>query len=268
MILLTPLGLLGLLGIIALIIIYILKPKYQDKTLSSTFIWKLSLKYKKQRIPLEWLKSSLIFILQVLIITIMTIIMANPNITFASESGEKVVILDASASMMAEVNGETRFNRAIKEINILIEETTPKDRFTVILSGSTASFVVRRSDNEEFIKGNLTSLEPSYSISNIEQALDLAETVLDENPTAEIYYFTSMEYQTHDGIIVRNMSQSEWNAAVLDFKAIRGTNGRYYFEAEIGNYGEARSFAVQLKVDGLHRGATLVNFAQDEVKLI
>src|SRR5690606_42148293 len=89
MILQTPLGLLGLLGIIALIIIYILKPKYQDKTLSSTFIWKLSLKYKKQSIPLEWLKSSLIVILQVLIITIMTIIMANPNITFVSESGEK-----------------------------------------------------------------------------------------------------------------------------------------------------------------------------------
>ena len=47
--LLVPLGLLGLLGIIALIIIYIIKPNYQNKFISSTFIWKLSLKYKKKK---------------------------------------------------------------------------------------------------------------------------------------------------------------------------------------------------------------------------
>ncbi len=41
-------GLFGFLGIVALIIIYILKPKYQDKTVSSTFVWKLSLKYNRE----------------------------------------------------------------------------------------------------------------------------------------------------------------------------------------------------------------------------
>ena len=61
--LLVPLGLLGLLGIIALIIIYIIKPNYQNKFISSTFIWKLSLKYKKKRIPLNKLRNILLFIL-------------------------------------------------------------------------------------------------------------------------------------------------------------------------------------------------------------
>ena len=49
--LLAPLGLLGLIGIIILIIIYIIKPNYQSKFVSSTFVWKLSLKYKKKKIP-------------------------------------------------------------------------------------------------------------------------------------------------------------------------------------------------------------------------
>ena len=41
---LVPLGFIGLVGIIVLIIIYILKPNYQQKLLSSTFVWKMSLK--------------------------------------------------------------------------------------------------------------------------------------------------------------------------------------------------------------------------------
>ena len=36
--LLLPLGLLGLLGIVILIIIYILKPNYQQKVVSSTYV--------------------------------------------------------------------------------------------------------------------------------------------------------------------------------------------------------------------------------------
>ena len=41
---LTPLGFLGLIGLIALILIYIIKPNYQQKLISTTYIWKLSLK--------------------------------------------------------------------------------------------------------------------------------------------------------------------------------------------------------------------------------
>ena len=37
---LTPLGFLGLIGLIVLIIIYIIKPNYQNKFISSNFIFK------------------------------------------------------------------------------------------------------------------------------------------------------------------------------------------------------------------------------------
>ena len=49
MMLLTPLGLLGLIGLLIWLIIYIIKPNYQQKMISSTFVWKLSLKYKKKK---------------------------------------------------------------------------------------------------------------------------------------------------------------------------------------------------------------------------
>ena len=66
---LTPLGFLGFLGVVALIIIYIIKPNFQNKIISSTFIWKLSLKYKKKRIPISKLRNIILFICQVLILS-------------------------------------------------------------------------------------------------------------------------------------------------------------------------------------------------------
>ena len=66
--LLTPLGLLGLLSIVALIIIYIIRPNYQEKFISTTFVWNLSLKYRKKRIPTSKLRNILLIICQILIL--------------------------------------------------------------------------------------------------------------------------------------------------------------------------------------------------------
>ena len=76
--LLTPLGLLGLLGIVALIIIYIIKPNYQQKVISSTYVWKLSLKYRKKKIPVNKLRNFLIILCQILILTAAAMILTEP----------------------------------------------------------------------------------------------------------------------------------------------------------------------------------------------
>ena len=75
---LTPLGLLGLLGILVLIIIYILRPNYQQKFVSSTYIWKLSLKYRKKRIPTSKLRDLLLILCQVLILAGSAAALATP----------------------------------------------------------------------------------------------------------------------------------------------------------------------------------------------
>ena len=64
---LLPLGFLGLIGIAVLILIYLLKPNYQQKVISSTYIWKLSLRYRKKRIPVSKLRSLLILICQIVL---------------------------------------------------------------------------------------------------------------------------------------------------------------------------------------------------------
>ena len=112
---LTPLlGILGVIGLIVLIIIYIIKPNYQNKIISSTFVWKLSLKYKKNKIPLNKLRSILLFLCQVLVITAAALILAQPFIASDKvESRRKVLIIDASVSMLAETGDGNRFENAV-----------------------------------------------------------------------------------------------------------------------------------------------------------
>jgi Ca-activated chloride channel homolog len=233
----TPLGLLGLIGVFLLILIYVLKPKYQEKLISSTFIWKLSLKYKKNRMPFQWLKSSLLVILQFLILLVIILGLTTPLFALDTQSGEKIIILDASANMLAESNGRTRFERAVQEIGALADSTTPDDRFTVILAGREASFVARRLDSSKFIKQLLSELSASYVNADMDAAISLTEGVLAENPNAEIILFTGNQY-TETGLIkVRDMAKSEWNVAVLDFSS-EISEGYHVFRAQVASYND------------------------------
>ena len=46
---LYPLGLLGLIGVPILIIIYIIKNKYMEQTIASTYIWTVSERFLKRK---------------------------------------------------------------------------------------------------------------------------------------------------------------------------------------------------------------------------
>ncbi len=89
--LLLPLGLLGLISLAVLLLIYILKPNYQQKLISSTYIWKLSLKYKRKRVPISKLRNLLIILCQIIILTMAAIILSDPaNVTeYPTDYNEK-----------------------------------------------------------------------------------------------------------------------------------------------------------------------------------
>ena len=128
---LTPLGLLGLLGILVLILIYIIKPNYQQKYISSTYVWKLSLKYKKKKIPTSRLRDLLLILCQILAITCCAMLLATPSQVLRQqpEEGEVIVIVDASASMRATTDDETRFIRAVRQASELSDKILKENGF-------------------------------------------------------------------------------------------------------------------------------------------
>ena len=107
-----PLGLLALLGIPVLILIYIIKSKYTEQTIASTYLWELSEKFLKRRRPVSKLTGILTLILQILAVVAASLLIAHPVFTLPASANDFYFILDGSASMNMQVSGSTRFEKA------------------------------------------------------------------------------------------------------------------------------------------------------------
>ena len=243
-----PLGLLGLLAIPIVILIYLLRSRYKSKEVSSTFIWKRSLKYVKRRIPLNFIMS-LLLILQILTVIAASVAIARPTIE-PLESEEKIVILDASASMLAKDGDTTRFDNAKAMIEKASEQIGENSRMSLILAGEEAVRVITRTDNRgEFVTA-LKPLECTMQGANMTKALAVAGEVLSKNTAAKIVVYTDKEYIDNDGIEVVDCKRAgEWNAGVISLE--EGISGdSYEFIANIGNYGLDSTYSVKLLING------------------
>ena len=252
--LLTPLGLLGLIGLIVLLIIYIIKPNYQTKYISSTYVWKMSLKYKRKKIPLNTLRNILLFICQVLAITAAAFILAQPFIDNSdnNKNGDTIIIIDASASMQADTNEETRFERAANQAFADAEKALRNgNKVTLIVAADEASFLVQQAskDQTDLVNEAFASIinEPetfyTFGTPDIDGAMKLAEQITSYTENVSVTLYTDTSYANSDKVNVVNVANSsEWNAAILD---VRATMVENYYRIEI----DVASYASDIKLD-------------------
>ena len=260
MTLMNLIGLLSLISLIILLIIYILKPNYQQQFISSTYIWKLSLKYRKRKLPTSKLRNILLIITQVLLLLTLTAIIVRPvNITKEVVENESILIIDASASMRTSYDDGTRFERAIDLAKTKSNETFDKEgAVTIVVSNNNPYFLIERGtvnsryeiDNRlDNLKSN--PLSCSYGETNLSDSISLCHDVLIENPNANIYIYTDTTISYVDeGIQIINVcTEGEYNFAVLDAYA-ESVDNYYTFTVEVAGFGRDENVNVNLSVYG------------------
>ena len=249
---LQPLGLLGLIGVPILILIYVLKRRYREETVPSTFLWRRSLAYMKRRFPWS-LRNSVLLILQLIAVVLFSFMLARPTIP-APKTGEKIAVIDASAGMSAVgADGETRFSHALGLIDKFAQKADANHRVTIIVAGDTASYAVYRSDDKNEIRDAMKALSCGLGGCRLDDALALAERVQEENTEAEIRLYTDVEYEGTEGVTVVNVRHSEWNAAALGLTA-QAEYGKIRFTGTVASYGGDATLTAMLYVDGALKG--------------
>ncbi len=261
--LLYPLGLLGLISIIILIIIYIIKPKYHEKKVSSTYVWKLSLKYYRKKIPFQWLTKSLLFILQVITLLLAATLLTRPYLLREAKSAEKIIIIENSASMQITKDNKTRLSEAINEVKTIAKDANEDQKISIIICGKETNFLVYRESSPKFILHQIDTIKANYGSPQIDQAIELANEVLNENYKAEVLLFSDNKYEKSGYVKLRNMDRGEWNASILDCHYSL-VNGYYEFKAKIGSFNRGGSINVRLTIDGDAIYTKTVNFAKDK----
>lgn len=256
---LTPLGFLAFLGVIALIIIYIIKPNFQNKIISSTFIWKMSLKYKKKRIPISKLRNILLFICQVLILSAAAFIVTQPLINTSDSDGntDEIIIIDASASMHSTVNEKTRLERAVDAALSNARDALDNGKsVTVIMAADKASFLVQQAgrDQSQLVYDAFDAIVNTpedyytYGTPDIDGAMLLAEQITAYTDKVDVTLYTDTTYLNAGKVNVYDVTdRSEWNAAILDVRATVVEN-YYRIEIDVASYGADSRIGVTCEI--------------------
>ena len=273
---LTPIGFLGLIGLIILIIIYIIKPNYQNKVISSTFIWKLSLKYTRRKIPISKLRNILLLICQILILTGAALMLAQPFISMdtSKSNGDVIIIVDSSASMHTGTAKQTRLERAIKAARTEADEALKNgNKVSVILAANKASFLVQQValDQSQLVYDLFDQMEVefeklyTYGVPDIEGAMKLAEEITAYTKNARVSLYTDTQYLNAGNVQVHNVSdRSEWNAAILDVRAIMVEN-YYRIEIDVASYGADNQLEVMCEIFNVNDTGTTMEIELETV---
>lgn len=168
----------ALLG--GLVILYFLKLKRREVTVSSTFLWKKALEDLRVNSPFQRLRMNILLLLQLLVLAFLVLALARPISSFAGLHGRDYVLLvDRSASMNATDGGkETRLDRATREARRLVDGLSVGDRALVVAFDDQAELLTSLTDEKGKLEAAIARIQPTDRKTRLRDALEVARGVL------------------------------------------------------------------------------------------
>ncbi len=245
---LFPLGFLALIGIPVLIFIYIIKNRYTEQTVTSTYLWTLSEKFLKRRIPINRLTGILSLILQILTVIAVALILAHPIITVPDSAEAYCFVIDGSGSMNIVQNGETRFDTAKKEIVNIIDDSMLGSSYTYICAGDTAARIFENDTDKSHAASLVEKSTVSYTSSTLTDALRIAQDYFEDVPYAKIYLLTDKDFENVQNVEVINVAEPVENYAISD---VVYDLGEQAIKGKVTSYtGDVDELTVEVYLDG------------------
>lgn len=246
---LYPLGLIGLIGVPLLILIYILRSKYNEQTVASTYLWTLSERFFKRRNPLSGLTGIISLILQILMVILVSLAIARPIFVVPESASEYCFILDGSGSMNTESEGKSCFDTAKEEIENMIDDARLGSTYTLIFVSGDTSVVYERISDKSLAVDMLSDLECSDGEIDYSDALSTAQNYFDENNSTLIYLVTDREHSECENVEIVNVSSQNTTNYALSDSWGNLSNGRLYTGATVISYTEDCEITVELYVN-------------------
>jgi len=169
-----------LFGLLAgpIILMYMLRLRRREIVISSTMLWQKLLRDREANTPWQRLRRNLLLILQLLILTALAFALARPFLPVSSVvSGNVVVLLDGSASMLATDVEPNRFIVAREEVEEMVSDLGGGDQMTIILVGQTPQVLISAAGDKVAVRQALAGIEAKPVAADWEGALALAAGV-------------------------------------------------------------------------------------------
>jgi len=178
----NPWGLLGLLSLPVIVVLHLYQRRFPQMAVAGVHLWGVPVDSrdagpKRQRLPMT---ASLL--LELFAALLLTLLISRPRLDTAQKAVHLVVVLDDSASMSAEPNGETALRtRAIDALQQRLNELPDGSRLTLLLTGRRPVLLAGPAASPQDALQALQTWKPQQPQHSFEPAWDYALQLAAEN---------------------------------------------------------------------------------------
>ena len=173
----------------AIVILYLLKRKVEDRLVPSTLLWQRTLQNREAVRPWEKLRRNLLLLLQLLAALFLVLALLRPAVpSDGIEDEHTILVIEQSASMMAQEGETTRFERAIQTAEQLVGQLGTGQVATVIEAGREPHVRVSKSSDKQELLQAIHTLSPQAGTSDTAAAMSLAAAIAAEEPESGIIW--------------------------------------------------------------------------------
>lgn len=159
-----------------LLLLYFLKLRRVEHTISSTLLWKKAVQDLQVNAPFQKLRKNLLLLLQFLLLAAVLFAIAGPVMNFVRQPERNVVLLiDQSASMQTIEDGvRSRMDLAKEAASDFVDNLASGSKAMVIAFSDRAEVVCTFTNDKRRLKERIDSIEANDARTRIGEALQLA----------------------------------------------------------------------------------------------
>lgn len=175
-----------------IILLYLLKLKRVRIEVPSIMLWQKSVEDLIANTPFQKLKTNIFMLLQILIALLLIVALARPILLERPMERRNIVILiDRSASMKStDINGKMRIEKAKDLARNTIHNMRKDDNAMLVSFDLNASVVQGFSSDKRLLLGQLESIQPVDTVSNLRETFIIIASLYQKNRDIEVFLFS------------------------------------------------------------------------------
>ncbi len=244
-----------------LLLLYFLKVRRRERTVSSVLLWESTPRDRQASTAFQRFQRDPLLILQLLALLALALALARPTATLLGHGARKVVVvLDTSASMKATDVAPSRFALAKKEARALVGRLGLGAEVIVIEAGVNPRVTAPLSRDHDRAATALAGAQAHDVPSRLAEAVRTARALTADDPHAEIQVFTDGTHLPAEGdglgdprIRWHGVGRRSDNVGITSFAIRKDYFSSFEYQAFLSlvNFGKTeKSFAFTLELDG------------------
>jgi hypothetical protein len=252
----SPLYFLLGIFIIAFILFYFFRKQFDEKIIPSNMLWMEAVNEWQASPWLQKLQQNLLFWLQLLALLLLMFALVRPFWFGEELKGSRLIfVVDPSASMLAERDGEPVFEKA-REKMLSLAGSLAGQEVTLIRAGENPEILLSGEKEKAAVKKSISALEITYEHENMTKALQLANSLADAENSAIYIFSDGLEKEAAAALDegnyteVHNFGKEGQNLALLSFGVVREGEGIAGGAAVENQSAEEAAFSFRVVYEG------------------